>query len=1197
MTIGNIRRRFDLFLFSSSLLAMLLATSAAAVDGQNEDKSLNYGLHWFKLETGALPDPSCGDQPGHTCMDAVTYNPSTDKWQRSLAAQSGGYYDPEKPTIIYFHGWQPLGNISREGLKWKYNSQVLDQLQPWREAGWNVGIFYWNQFADVLPGVIPGVSQSTFGVTGAQNKIWSSKGTGEMGYKYMTGLTGNYYKDPNAKDLGLPKLSDIHGYPWFNDHNTSRAISAVYFIKGISSTHSSFAAEVDAIKSSLDNGTSCEQMIQEVACNDGSPLCSGNRLDWRELFYSKVCEEPSVGDMAFLNLNEALKDQAEPRVIFAGHSLGHQLATRTATQMWMAHIHSNNTGSQNVGGSLNYNALPKRLELLDPYATNVMARALKEYTWDGNFSSALFSRDRSRRPTRRVYNYVKRLKEMTSNYIGAGGSSFSMPVSYYHSTWLSEVGGASWNPKLGEEVAYQRLYFSYLYNEGNRHNASKDWYLASMGQSAFFPSLTKTDSRLDTQAGLSARSTDAHVLKSMATAPTGGVKYYQRQGEYTWDISDDVFEPIRDFQTFNWPTLWGGHDNEAGVDARLFNNRLYITADNVIDEVWVNGENLTSQLSNAGNWFTADVLENLALTNGNNVIAVKVRDVGGVGGLIAELDYEGGYYATGDAHWKVTNTNPGANWMEVDFDASSWNETTDLGNYGIAPWNYRVSNLRNDTPARWVWSSNNNADDNVWFRFMSRDPGPWRFRLADSASEIRSLATAESVMNSAIQSDLADGTNDGSTVAYVLNFSDSGQQGLYTGTDTNYPNQPGNANTFAILATGTVNVDTADTYTFGFNVDDGARIKLTKNGVETIIVSLDGIQGPTTRLGQIYLEPGIYEIEILAYENGGGASFEVFAARGSHTSWDPNEFELLLPNHDLEKIGQPEEPICYDISTGITVGKTGNSVTHAPYDLTFSDPQGYVGNFFTQMQTYNGGDTAMVQVLSRGTGTAQVKIDEETSRDAETDHTTEVVGNFAFDDEFPLIRDVGNNVIGASFQVNLTSTSQTITVPYEIRNPVAIYFSPDSAEPDATHIRLDDFLSSTSDFRIKTKELHNSDGTSPGAPGWVYMVLIEEGVHYMRNGQVIQAGNTWVHQTTPGAFTTNSFPIAFDNTPIVMSSLRFEKLFEDQALTRQRSVTTSSFQILVQEPEADDQTHTNMKIGWVAISGDSLAVISAPSCR
>ena len=109
------------------------------------------------------------------------------------------------------------------------------------------------------------------------------------------------------------------------------------------------------------------------------------------------------------------------------------------------------------------------------------------------------------------------------------------------------------------------------------------------------------------------------------------------------------------------------------------------------------------------------------------------------------------------------------------------------------------------------------------------------------------------------------------------------------------------------------------------------------------------------------------------------------------------------------------------------------------------------------------------------------------------------------------------------------------------------------------------------------------------------MILIEEGVHYMRGGQIIQAGLTWVHQTTPGAFTTISFPLTFGTTPVVMSTLQFERLFEDQALTRQRSVGTSSFQVMVQEPEIEDQVHTNMEIGWVAITGNS-AAINSSSC-
>ncbi|MFQ5771480.1 MAG: hypothetical protein ACE5HX_13155 [bacterium] len=48
--------------------------------------------------------------------------------------------------------------------------------------------------------------------------------------------------------------------------------------------------------------------------------------------------------------------------------------------------------------------------------------------------------------------------------------------------------------------------------------------------------------------------------------------------------------------------------------------------------------------------------------------------------------------------------------------------------------------------------------------------------------------------------------------------------------------------------------------------------------------------------------------------------------------------------------------------------------------------------FLADMQTRNGRDTANVRRQNKGIGAVEVQIDEEQSKDSETDHATEVVG-------------------------------------------------------------------------------------------------------------------------------------------------------------------------------------------------------------
>jgi len=128
-------------------------------------------------------------------------------------------------------------------------------------------------------------------------------------------------------------------------------------------------------------------------------------------------------------------------------------------------------------------------------------------------------------------------------------------------------------------------------------------------------------------------------------------------------------------------------------------------------------------------------------------------------------------------------------------------------------------------------------------------------------------------------------------------------QGLINGDDNN----------FALAARATITVLVEDDYTFGFNSDDGARMRVLGavfksssfvgdvNFPNTAIPAHRGDllnfprpTGASGTLGVTHLRPGNYEVEFLAWEVGGGSFAEVFAARGAKTSVD-SDFHLLSP--------------------------------------------------------------------------------------------------------------------------------------------------------------------------------------------------------------------------------------------------------------------------------------------------------------
>jgi subtilisin family serine protease len=151
--------------------------------------------------------------------------------------------------------------------------------------------------------------------------------------------------------------------------------------------------------------------------------------------------------------------------------------------------------------------------------------------------------------------------------------------------------------------------------------------------------------------------------------------------------------------------------NEATltVNSAPFTGQVLITCDNGYT-LYFNGQ----QMGTGSNWNSLQTY-GVNLQSGKNVVAVKCTDAGGVAALLAEVRY-GTTRAGSSASWKVSLTGP-AGWETVAFDDSGWTAAKDYGAYGVAPWYTNVSSCPSDTPARWIWSSNNEADNEVYVRF------------------------------------------------------------------------------------------------------------------------------------------------------------------------------------------------------------------------------------------------------------------------------------------------------------------------------------------------------------------------------------------------------------------------------------------------------------------------------------------------
>ena len=96
------------------------------------------------------------------------------------------YYDPSKPTLIFIHGWQKDHIVDLERQTFYEDDSNgwpdMDFANLWISEGYNIGILYWDQFADESE------------VKNAEAKIWSTEGN--KGMRWLDS-DGNYHDGPD----------------------------------------------------------------------------------------------------------------------------------------------------------------------------------------------------------------------------------------------------------------------------------------------------------------------------------------------------------------------------------------------------------------------------------------------------------------------------------------------------------------------------------------------------------------------------------------------------------------------------------------------------------------------------------------------------------------------------------------------------------------------------------------------------------------------------------------------------------------------------------------------------------------------------------------------------------------------------------------------------------------------------------------
>lgn len=127
-------------------------------------RELDYGLYWF------------GPDGQH---------------QKAVAHEPNAYFNPYAPTVIYIHGWE-VGETRRqyrEIFDYGFIGGPRENLaNAWLSQGWNVGVFYWNQFSDEISPAM------------AEAKVWTHRSLSRMRWR---DLEGSLHEGPDKSATDL----------------------------------------------------------------------------------------------------------------------------------------------------------------------------------------------------------------------------------------------------------------------------------------------------------------------------------------------------------------------------------------------------------------------------------------------------------------------------------------------------------------------------------------------------------------------------------------------------------------------------------------------------------------------------------------------------------------------------------------------------------------------------------------------------------------------------------------------------------------------------------------------------------------------------------------------------------------------------------------------------------------------------------
>ena len=245
------------------------------------------------------------------------------------------------------------------------------------------------------------------------------------------------------------------------------------------------------------------------------------------------------------------------------------------------------------------------------------------------------------------------------------------------------------------------------------------------------------------------------------------------------------------------------------------------------------------------------------------------------------------------------------------------------------------------------------------------------------------------------------------------------------------------------------------------------------------------------------------------------------------------ELESYDGVHYVEEIGYIALEKSTELFTTDTVEATHVATTAEDIEITHANRN----PVFADMQTYNGGDTAMVSLGGELTSSTdgKVYIDEETTRDSETSHVSETVAVAQFNGETirsypdvsaPTIDNADGEVIGGALSHWVSNDEifdgNRITLSlddyfgddFDMENMVAII---GPTLRDDLYFRISDIDNDADSIIIEVQDFGDLEAAPDNVHGInLGIIVAEQGVHVLSDGSAMAAGtiytnHNWAH--------------------------------------------------------------------------------------